>query len=74
MAMNANISNGKPMTANPGGEAAQVFDHVHGYIMIRLPLLFAFLRLVHLPRGWLVASGSLPHDPDCTPTNGVLSA
>ena len=48
------------------------FDHVHGFVRVRWPKLFAILSALHLPSQWLVSSGSLPHDPDCTPTEGVL--
>ena len=62
------------MTAhvNPDG-----YDHAHGFVRIRFgpfPTLgaavFLLLTKLHLPRGWMVQSGSLPHDPECTPHEG----
>ena len=59
---------------NPDG-----YDHVHGFVRIQfgpVPTLGAALYLLlaklRLPRGWMVQSGSLPHDPECTPTAGVV--
>lgn len=55
------------------------YDHMHGYVRVRfgpIPKLGAALYLLigwlHLPRGWMIASGELPHDPECTPTEAVL--
>lgn len=46
--------------------------HAHGYIRIRYPRLLAILALLHLPVGWLIESGDLPHSPECTETTGYL--
>jgi len=40
-------------------------SHVHGYVRVRWPRLVAVLALLHLPFGWLVKSGELPHHPGC---------
>ncbi len=50
------------------------YNHVHGYIRIRLRWLFLALGLLHLPNGWLVQSGTLPHHPECTPDEGIIDA
>lgn len=53
-------------------DAGEMYDHVHGFIQVKWFPLFAVLRFFHLPTGWLVSSGDLPHDPDCTPKVAVL--
>jgi hypothetical protein len=58
---------------------ANGFDHVHGFVRVRfgpIPVLGAALYLLlgrlGLQRGWMVRAGDLPHDPECTPTEGVI--
>jgi hypothetical protein len=55
-----------------GVEAGTLQSHGHGYVRLRLPLLAGLLASLHLPFGWLVESGDLPHHPECTPTEGVV--
>ena len=52
--------------------SANYQPHSHGYFRLRWPKLAALLAILHLPYGWLMESGELPHDPECTPTEGVL--
>lgn len=51
------------------------YNHVHGFVRVRFgtlgAALFLLLDRLNLPRGWVVESGSLPHDPECTPTEGI---
>lgn len=56
-----------------------MYDHMHAYVRVHFgpfPMLGAALYLLlsklHLPRGWMIESGDLPHDPECTPTEAVL--
>ena len=49
-------------------------NHVHAYVRVRHPRLVAVLALLHLPFGWLVESGDLPHSPQCTDATGYLES